>query len=166
MFRSLLGCQALKTASILRCGEKLCSSATLSVQRFPSTSAKGSLISKRSMSSTSNRDLFYDDIIKLSSKKEITLIDVREPAEIQETGKLPGSTHIPLGDVPSALSMDEEAFSKKYGIQKPGPDDPLVFSCRSGKRSVAALEKALALGFSKSRHYAGGWLDWEKNTKP
>lgn len=47
------------------------------------------------MASGGNRDLFYDDIVKLSSKNEIILIDVREPAEIQETGKLPGSTHIP-----------------------------------------------------------------------
>lgn len=47
------------------------------------------------MGSGNTRDLFYADIVNLSGKKEIILIDVREPAEIQETGKLPGSTHIP-----------------------------------------------------------------------
>ncbi|XP_034244033.1 thiosulfate sulfurtransferase/rhodanese-like domain-containing protein 3 isoform X2 [Thrips palmi] len=117
------------------------------------------------MSSTGSRDLHYDDIVSLSSKKEIILIDVREPDEIQETGKLPGSTHIPLGDVPNALNLNDGAFKEKYGIEKPGLDAPIVFSCRSGKRSNVALQKALALGFSNSRHYAGGWLDWEKNTK-
>lgn len=117
------------------------------------------------MASAASRDLHYKDIVELSAQKKIILIDVREPAEIQETGKLPGSTHIPLGDVPSALNLADAAFKDKYGIEKPGLDAPIVFSCRSGKRSNTALEKALALGFSNSRHYAGGWLDWEKNTK-
>lgn len=41
------------------------------------------------------QDLFYDDIIALKQRNEIILIDVREPSEIQETGILPGSVHIP-----------------------------------------------------------------------
>jgi len=47
------------------------------------------------MSSGDGRDLFYDDIVKLSSQKDAVLIDVREPDEIKETGLLPGSVHIP-----------------------------------------------------------------------
>lgn len=118
------------------------------------------------MTSGGSRNLNYDDIVKLSSQKEIILIDVREPAEIQETGILPGSiANIPVGDVSDALNMDAAAFKQKYGVEKPSQDAPIVFSCRSGKRSNTALERALALGFSKSRHYAGGWLDWEKHTK-
>lgn len=53
------------------------------------------LAPKRTMASAGSRDLHYNDIVSLSAKNEIILIDVREPAEIQETGKLPGSTHIP-----------------------------------------------------------------------
>ena len=41
------------------------------------------------------KDLSYNDIIELKQKNEIILIDVREPSEIKETGKLPGSVHIP-----------------------------------------------------------------------
>lgn len=41
------------------------------------------------------KDLSYEDIIELKQKNEIILIDVREPSEIEETGKLPGSVHIP-----------------------------------------------------------------------
>lgn len=54
-----------------------------------------------------------------------------------------------MGDVPNALSMDDAAFLAKYGIEKPDPEAPLVFSCRSGKRSLTALDKALAMGFPK-----------------
>jgi rhodanese-related sulfurtransferase len=41
------------------------------------------------------KDLSYDDIIALKRGTEIILIDVREPSEIIETGRLPGSVHIP-----------------------------------------------------------------------
>jgi hypothetical protein len=41
------------------------------------------------------KDLSYDDIIALKRGNEIFLIDVREPSEIKETGKLPESVHIP-----------------------------------------------------------------------
>ena len=41
------------------------------------------------------KDLCYEDVIELTKKNEIILIDVREPSEVKETGKLPGSVHIP-----------------------------------------------------------------------
>jgi rhodanese-related sulfurtransferase len=41
------------------------------------------------------KDLSYEDVIELKQKNEIILIDVREPSEIEETGKLPGSVNIP-----------------------------------------------------------------------
>lgn len=41
----------------------------------------------------------YEDLLKLKGKKETVLIDVREPEEILETGKLPGSTHIPCKQI-------------------------------------------------------------------
>jgi hypothetical protein len=55
---------------------------------------------KRSMACMSaagpaGKDLTYNDIIELKQKNKIILIDVREASEIEETGKLPGSIHIP-----------------------------------------------------------------------
>jgi hypothetical protein len=41
------------------------------------------------------KDLCYNDIIELKQRNEIILIDVRDVSEIEETGKLPGSVHIP-----------------------------------------------------------------------
>ncbi|XP_069699787.1 thiosulfate sulfurtransferase/rhodanese-like domain-containing protein 3 isoform X5 [Periplaneta americana] len=123
----------------------------------------------RSMASTpasgpAVKDLAYDDVVELKRKNEIILIDVREPSEIKETGKLPGSVHIPLGDVKNALeSLSPEEFLKMYGIEKPKLDANLVFSCRSGKRSRSAMETAMSIGFLNSRHYDGGFLDWQKH---
>lgn len=37
----------------------------------------------------------YNDILQAQKDDSILIIDVREPSEIDETGKLPGSIHIP-----------------------------------------------------------------------
>lgn len=37
----------------------------------------------------------YDEIKKLPSKPNVLLIDVREPAELKETGAVPTSINIP-----------------------------------------------------------------------
>lgn len=40
-------------------------------------------------------DINYNDLRKAQSDDSILIIDVREKEEIDETGKLPGSIHIP-----------------------------------------------------------------------
>lgn len=56
---------------------------------------------------------------------------------------------ISVGEVESALKASDFEFEKLYSVPKPKVDDHLVFSCRSGKRSFQALQKALSLGYSK-----------------
>lgn len=115
---------------------------------------------------SADQHLSYDDIVKLTTEKQIYLIDVREPHELKETGELPGSINIPLKDVSNALGqLSDSEFEKKYNATKPGPDTPVVFSCRSGGRSLKALETALDLGYTKAKHYKGGFMDWEQHTK-
>jgi len=46
-------------------------------------------------SGPTTKDLSYNDIVELKRKDKIILIDVREPAEIHETGLIPGSVNIP-----------------------------------------------------------------------
>ncbi|KAK7792880.1 hypothetical protein R5R35_000432 [Gryllus longicercus] len=113
---------------------------------------------------TSDMLLNYEDIVRLTGEKSIILIDVRQPHELQETGVLPTSINIPLNNLKTALeSLSSEEFQKKYGIPLPDKNAPLVFTCRSGNRSMKALLTALELGFKDAKHYAGGYLDWEKN---
>jgi rhodanese-related sulfurtransferase len=48
------------------------------------------------MSTDRKVDLSYEDLLEVKAKGDaVVLIDVREPSEIQETGKLPGSINIP-----------------------------------------------------------------------
>jgi len=117
-----------------------------------------------SASGPTTKDLSYNDIVDLKQMNKIILIDVREPAEIQETGLIAGSFNIPLGELKNALQLLSPAdFLKKYGVHKPKPDADLVFTCRSGKRSRDAMQTAESVGFPNSRHYVGGFLDWQKH---
>ena len=46
-------------------------------------------------SATLLKDLSYEDLVALIRGGNLHLIDVREPSEIQETGKIPGAINIP-----------------------------------------------------------------------
>uniref|UniRef100_A0A1B6G2F7 Rhodanese domain-containing protein n=1 Tax=Cuerna arida TaxID=1464854 RepID=A0A1B6G2F7_9HEMI len=110
------------------------------------------------------RHLDFDQLNEARQKQDTVLIDVREKEELAQTGTIPGAHHIPVGEMAKALATPDEEFKKMYKFPKPAQDSNVIFSCRSGKRSLAALEVALANGYSNARHYKGGFLDWEKNT--
>ncbi|KAK5649608.1 hypothetical protein RI129_000637 [Pyrocoelia pectoralis] len=101
-----------------------------------------------------------------SPNKSVLLIDVREPSELKETGVLPASINIPLGELENALkNMNNKEFHLKYGRTKPELQTPIIFSCKSGKRSEIAAKTATTLGYKDVGNYTGGWSDWEEKIK-
>lgn len=77
----------------------------------------------------------------------ILLVDVREPNEFA-AGRIPGSILNPL------RSFDPGALPKAAGKR-------VVLSCRSGNRSLRALEIAQAAGRTDvTAHYPGGMNGW------
>ncbi|XP_070538147.1 thiosulfate:glutathione sulfurtransferase-like isoform X3 [Ptychodera flava] len=105
----------------------------------------------------------YEGLVALLQSGDIQLIDVREPDELVEFGKIDKSYNIPLGELKDALDMDPEKFQEKYKFEMPGlSDTKMVFSCRRGNRSAKALVAAISLGYTKARHYPGGWEEWSE----
>jgi rhodanese-related sulfurtransferase len=51
--------------------------------------------------------------------------------------------------VADALKLSPEDFLAKFGREKPGLDDPIIFSCRSGVRAGMGALEADKLGFTK-----------------
>jgi rhodanese-related sulfurtransferase len=78
--------------------------------------------------------------------KGAALIDVREEEEL-ESGIIPGHIHMPLSDFDS------------YSDQLP-KDRPIVFYCRSGRRSLAAAELAREWTTQDLYSLAGGILEY------
>lgn len=75
------------------------------------------------------------------------LVDVREPIEHAEE-HIEGAKLIPLGELGQRTTEID-------GSQ------PLVVTCRSGKRGAEALKKLQMLGFSDARNLEGGILAWK-----
>ncbi len=88
----------------------------------------------------------------MDERKPFVLIDVREPHEYQIC-HIPGSTLIPLGDVPKRMHELNSA-------------DEIVVHCRSGQRSAQAVELLMKAGFRKIHNLRGGVLAWAEQVDP
>lgn len=78
----------------------------------------------------------------------ILLVDVREPNELTAE-RIPGAIDFPLS------SFDPSALPDPQGRR-------LVFTCRSGRRSVTASKAAQEAGLPYDAHMAGGILAWKE----
>src|SRR5215472_4684905 len=96
---------------------------------------------------SSVRDLTPDEVARGLEAGDIVLVDVREPNETM-LERIPGSVLVPL----SMFDPDEI----------PDPEGrTVVFSCRSGNRSVKASELAQSAGRPYKAHLAGGIIAWK-----
>jgi len=104
----------------------------------------------------------YEEVKDLPNHPEKLLIDVREPAEIAETGSIPTSINIPLSNVRRSFSdeLSDREFEILYRVKKPKLDDNLIFSCRTGNRSNQAIQQILPLGYTNVKNYKGSWTEW------
>lgn len=75
------------------------------------------------------------------------LVDVREPKET-DVERIPGSLLMPLS------TFDPAALPDPGGRR-------VVFSCRSGRRSVTSSQLAQQAGLAYDAHLAGGILAWK-----
>ncbi len=80
------------------------------------------------------------------------LVDVREKFE-HEICRIPGSTLIPLPELPSRMSELDSA-------------DEIVLHCKSGVRSAKALKLLKEAGFSKIWNVTGGIEAWADDIDP
>jgi rhodanese-related sulfurtransferase len=95
-----------------------------------------------------------DELKKGLADGSIVLVDVREPNEFAD-GHIPGASLNPL------QSFDAQGLPPKEDGKR------IVLSCRSGKRSLVALDMAHAAGRTDiNAHYAGGMLDWNAAGEP
>ena len=80
-----------------------------------------------------------------------TVIDVREPYE-REAGHIEGTTHIEL----------ERLTAEAASIPQ---DQPVIFYCRVGSRSLMAAQAFEAAGYD-AKSMAGGITAWDAEGRP
>jgi rhodanese-related sulfurtransferase len=84
-------------------------------------------------------------------RDNVAVLDVREPEEVA-CGQIPGSTNIPLGQLPARLDELD-------------PRRSVVVVCQSGRRSQRAAELLTVAGFMVS-NLTGGMNDWVSDGWP
>jgi rhodanese-related sulfurtransferase len=89
-------------------------------------------------------EVSYEALDAALKAKAWALVDVREVHEF-DAGHVSGSLNLPLSSFePSDLPTDK----------------PVVLICRSGMRSMTAINRARAAGVAEIRHYRGGVIGW------
>jgi rhodanese-related sulfurtransferase len=82
-----------------------------------------------------------------------TIIDVREPREQVQDGRLPNATLVPLNTF--------LVNPRQYLAQ-----DNVLFMCKVGQRSAIACEMAAAVGLTRLYNLEGGIEAWKKQGLP
>lgn len=92
----------------------------------------------------------------LVGRPDVLFLDVREPAEVAASGKVPGAVAIPRGLVEfradPASPMHDAAFDRAKTV---------VAYCASGGRSALVGKVLKDMGYENVRNLGGfkGWLD-------
>ena len=89
---------------------------------------------------------------KLDAGETPLILDVREPNEYQ-INRIPGSTLIPLGELP-----------RRY--QELPRDREIVAHCKMGGRSAKAMDFLKSVGFANVKNLRGGILEWIDKVDP
>ncbi|WP_262965929.1 rhodanese-like domain-containing protein [Methylobacter psychrophilus] len=98
----------------------------------------------------SNESLSPKEASSMSAAQKAVIVDVREDSEWNEQ-HIPGAIHIPLGQLNERL-----AELKQY------KDSPVITQCRSGGRSLQAVDVLTSAGFSNVYNMEGGIMAWDK----
>ena len=93
------------------------------------------------------------EALKLSKENKCNLIDIRDPVELQNTGRIENSFNIPRGLLEFWIHP-ESAYLKK---EKLDLNKELVLFCAAGGRSALAAKTLQDMGFEKVSHIDGGF---------
>ena len=94
-----------------------------------------------------------NEALKLSNDDACTLIDIREKGELDKTGRIENSNHIPRGMLEFWLDPEGPYFkSGKIDMNK-----EIILFCAGGLRSALAAKSLKEMGFEKVSHIDGGF---------
>src|SRR5579864_9154924 len=101
------------------------------------------------------------EAIGLVGRPDVALIDLRERAERERRGAIPGALHVPYPALDESLKpggmLREVAAATGRRI---------VFFCAYGERSAMAVNAAKEAGLTNAAHIAGGIDAWKKAGGP
>ena len=94
-----------------------------------------------------------DEALKMVEENNCNLIDIRESNELESTGKVENSVHIPRGKLEIYLDPNSAMFQQGVLDQ----NKETVLFCAGGVRSALAVKALKNMGYEKISHIEGGF---------
>ena len=99
------------------------------------------------------KTISVDEALALSNEGKCNIIDIREKGELDKTGRVENSNHIPRGMLEFWLDPEGPYFkSGKLDMTK-----EMVLFCAGGLRSALAAKSLKEMGFENVSHIDGGF---------
>ena len=105
--------------------------------------------------------LTVEQAIALHGRDDVTIVDLRDPREMEREGHIPGTFHCPRGML--EFWIDPASPYAKPQFQE---DKKFVFFCAGGLRSALAAHTAHKMGLKPVAHIEGGYGAWKKAGGP
>ena len=93
--------------------------------------------------------------------KNVVIVDMRDPREIEREGRIPGAFPCPRGML--EFWIDPASPYAKPIFQE---DKKFVFQCAGGWRSALAAKIAKEMGLKPVAHMGGGFTAWREAGGP
>lgn len=106
-------------------------------------------------------NLSNDEVEAEMQDGDALIVDIREPGELQEHGKIPGSVHVPRG----LLEFKADPSSPMHDAQL-DPSKRVIVHCAGGARSALAAVALKELGYENVAHLDPGFMGWKEAGKP
>jgi len=91
--------------------------------------------------------------LKMVEDNNCNLIDIRDVRELENTGKVENSVHVPRGVLEIYLDPNSALF--KQGVLDQNKE--MVLFCAGGVRSALAVKALKNMGYEKISHIEGGF---------
>ena len=106
-------------------------------------------------------NLTVDDVAAERESGDPLIVDVREPAEREEHGSIPGAISAPRG----MLEFWADP-SSPYHRPEFDPNRRVILHCAAGGRSALAADTLQQLGYTDVAHLDGGFTAWKEAGQP
>jgi rhodanese-related sulfurtransferase len=100
------------------------------------------------------------DAKTLIERGDVLVVDVRDGAELQSTGKVHGAKHIPRGMIEFRADPDSPYYDSAFDREK-----IVLLYCASGGRSALAGKTLTEFGYKDVRNL-GAFKDWLESGGP
>jgi sulfur dioxygenase len=101
------------------------------------------------------------EALALLDRIDTVFVDLREAAELERHGTIPGALHAPYGDLQKNVGANGVLHDLAATAGK-----KILLYCAYGERSAMAVQAAQDVGLKDTRHIEGGFDAWRKAAGP